>query len=393
MKILHLTHDHCALDDRIFYRESRSLAKSHEVMILCRHMTDMGGTPVKEEYRDRVNIKQYNSAEIGSKAVFFQYLLGFNAPNINEALEETARFSPDVLHVHDPLAFCAALRIKKVSPKIKIIVDLHENWEKAYHGGIKAIALNKALSSCLKKVLKNADGLIAADPRTLVRSKKFFKNGVSCVIENRPLPFSGDLPDSKFLKKEKVIIHEGTLKFHIGLKDITKTIEILKKRGEKDFKLRILGNIPDPEKKWLDKTIREKSLQDMVEISGFVKYENLRTHEEEALIGLIMLDPAVPNNHFGSTNKLWNYFAAGLYIISYDTGSETETIEKNKAGKVLRNSNPEEAADEILRISNNPELLEKTCRNNRKLALQSSFNWLFEEKKLNDFYKKLMDMN
>jgi len=81
--------------------------------------------------------------------------------------------------------------------------------------------------------------------------------------------------------------------------------------------------------------------------------------------------------------------AEGLPVIASNFDLWKEIVEKNKCGLCVNPLNPEEIAEAVKYILNNPKEAEIMGKNGIK-AVENKYNWGSESKKLINFYAELM---
>ena len=107
-----------------------------------------------------------------------------------------------------------------------------------------------------------------------------------------------------------------------------------------------------------------------------------------AKVGLSILKPI--DNHIDSySTKIFEYMAMGLPVITSNFELYKNVIEVNKCGICVDPLNPNELADAVEYIINNPKIATEMGRNGRRIV-EEKYNWLIEEKKLLNFYKKIL---
>ncbi|MEX1014416.1 MAG: glycosyltransferase, partial [Candidatus Paceibacterota bacterium] len=89
-------------------------------------------------------------------------------------------------------------------------------------------------------------------------------------------------------------------------------------------------------------------------------------------------------------NKLFEYMHAGLPVIASDFPLWREIIEGNNCGLLVNPLNPNEIAEAILWLYNNPDKAREMGRNGQK-AVKEKYNWEQEEKKLLQLYETIAE--
>lgn len=386
IKILMIALQHSAKDDRIFYKESKSLFKDgYEVSYLILtdingFMKDMSGNilnPNKEKIIiiDNIKIIGIKPPSDYLNSFLKKIFLGtFQQSFVNEIIKEKA----DIYHAHEPISLRFAFKASKITNK-KIIFDSHESWK------------NSALKEKIIKLfyIKKIEYLITVNSGILKCLSQKAKPTHSVVIQNTSLiELFPEKYETNSINSPAQLVHEGSLSFNRGLKILLNSILKLKKQYP-TINLKILGDSPKKERKFISKFISKHCLQKNITLIGWVNYEDVSKHLHNCDIGLILYTPTKNNLH-STSNKLFNYIASGLSIISLEYLEETNKILKPLNNSlILKNHTSHELSLKINELIKNPTSLLK-MKNNSRLAYKN-YNWQNEEKKLINFYKKVLN--
>ncbi len=384
IKILMIALQHCANDDRIFYKEAISLKKhGYAVSYLLLtdedgYIKDMSGRILNEKkenifFLDGIKIIGLNPPKGILTSLLNKVFLGkFQEEIISTMLKENA----NIYHAHEPISLRIAMKASKITNN-KVVFDSHESW---VGGTIKEQLIKK-------KYLKKIKYLITVNSGILENLKKNTNFTCTEIIYNCSLPtlfpFSKDSPN---INTPITLVHEGTLSFNRGLKNMMHALLLLRTQFP-NIKLKIIGDSPKKESVYISKFIVDNSLQkNMIQI-GWVKYEDVSKNLKNCDIGLILYSPT-KNNLFSTSNKLFNYIASGLAIVSVDLPETKKILKPLKNSIIVENSNDVKIAEGIIELISDPKLLLE-----KKIASQNAYqkyNWLEEEKKLINFYKKVL---
>ena len=94
------------------------------------------------------------------------------------------------------------------------------------------------------------------------------------------------------------------------------------------------------------------------------------------------------NHNESLPNKLFEYMKYGIPIIYSNFNFWNIIIKKNNCGVACNQDNPQDIANKIDYIVNNPIKAKKMSMNGLK-AFKKYYNWSSEEKKLFKLYKKI----
>ena len=124
-----------------------------------------------------------------------------------------------------------------------------------------------------------------------------------------------------------------------------------------------------------------------VDYHGFVDYKLLSGYYMQADVGIVNFLPD-PNHINAMPNKLFEYMAAGLPIISSNFPLWKGIVEGNQCGITVNPLKPEDIAKAIVCFHNNPKLRKKMGKNGRQSVIEK-YNWDKENKKLFQVYEAL----
>lgn len=375
---------HSALDDRIFYKEARSLNKAgHKVTYLCSanskgEILDMGGTPLNKKGELQLKINDIQIIAVPhSKSIFQKSLNKINQSTFFKTLiQHGITLKADDYHAHEPQSLYIAQKIEEET-KCKIVYDAHEPW-------LNIPRKDRLLRSLLLPKLKY---LIAANGIT--RGDLLFHNHniKSEVILNCSVPelFIPQLKPEKF--NTPIIVHEGSLWFDRGLKEIIEAIRMLKKEYP-NILFKIVGETFNEEKDYLEQKIKAYQLENNIEVTGWLSYEKVGSALVDCSIGLITNTPVTSNTLAGPANKFFNYLTYGIATIAMDIPETTSLLNQTNSGITIQNRSTENLYQSIRMLLEDKALLKRYC--NSAFEAYQKFNWGVEEKKLISFYENVV---
>lgn len=121
---------------------------------------------------------------------------------------------------------------------------------------------------------------------------------------------------------------------------------------------------------------------------GFVDRKGVRDVLGRSFAGLVTLHP-VPNYLDALPVKMFEYMAAGIPVIASDFPLWREIIESSQCGVCVNPMKPEEIAQAVDRLVNNPAEARQLGENGRRAVLDR-YNWAVEEKKLFQLYEYIL---
>lgn len=366
--ICHISSLHSRYDVRIFKKECKTLVENgYDVYYVVNDTQD-------NECLDGIKIISLKY----SKQRFFKRVFLTNRKLVKLALNTKA----DVYHIHDPELLLHLKKLKKNGSKL--IFDSHEFY--------KIQILNKyyipkflrrivAISYCKfeERVLRKIDGLII--PCTINGSNPFEYLNINTVI-------IGNFPRlhefySKYKQKEinNKAIYVGSIS------DARGVINNIVATHTANWQFILAG-------KFISHKLYKKTIE-MVEFSaveyhGEVNNACIPELISECSIGLSTLrnigQYALGDNF---PTKVYEYMSLGLPVIISKTPYVDRIMEYKRFGIIVNSEDINEVVDALKLIENNWELYQ-IYSNNARYLIKEYFNWEKEEKKLLDFYSKLM---
>ena len=382
MKICMITSLHSPKDDRIFFKQAKSLQNNgFEVSILCLSdengkIKDMSGKVINANNEEEIICDGIQIICIKKQSALFQKILHKFARGKcwQSFIEKAKEINADVYHAHEPQTAFIGLKIQSHT-KAKLIYDAHEPW--IFSRSIKE-GLLKIL--CLSK-LKNIITANQITQQTLLKENP--KLNTEVIYNCSPSFFIQYRKENKDI----IICHEGALWFNRGLKLIVEALIILKTTYP-NFKFRIIGDVFGKEREYLKSKIKENNLQENIEITGWLSYNDVPKAIADCSIGVISNTNEKRNTLAGPPNKLFNYMTMGLVIVSVDLPATTQIIKETNCGIILEKRDAQLLAEKLRDLLNDntkrKELQEKSSE-----ASNKKYNWKSEADKLFQFYRSL----
>jgi len=384
IKILMIALQHCANDDRIFYKEAQSLiSNGYSVSYLLLtdkegHIKDMSGRILNKKkerifFLDGIKIIGIQPPTNVLGTLLNKVFLGkFQQEIISAILKENS----NIYHAHEPISLRIAIKAAKFTNK-KVIYDSHESWV----GGTIKEQLIKI------KYLKKIKYLITVNKGILKNLSQGANFTYTEIIYNCSLPALFPFNNDPLkINTPIVLVHEGALSFNRGLKNMLSALLLLRTQNP-DIKLKIIGDSPKKEMDYISKFILDNGLEGNISQMGWVQYEDVSKNLKNCDIGLILYSPTT-NNLFSTSNKLFNYIASDLAIVSVDLPETKKILSPLNNSIIVENDKSIKIAEAITELIKDPKLLLE-----KKIASRTAYqkyNWLVEEKKLLNFYKTVL---
>jgi glycosyltransferase involved in cell wall biosynthesis len=291
----------------------------------------------------------------------------------------------EVIHAHDLyMSKCTHRGIEKSGRKVKLVLDLHENFAFAVttYNWTKGIIRNLIVNPG-KWNTKEKEYLSYAD-RIVVLSEEFrdeltdkypsLKKENFCPLPNVPdlLQMNYYKPQSNkvsFTKKAPLMFYFGVVAERRGIFNALSVFtEIIRKGFDLDFM--IIGPVDKKDKLRFDETIKDPIVQSRVIYRPWIDLSELPSYLE---ISDICIAPFLknPQHESGVANKIYDYMLGKKPVVASDCRPQQQLIEKFKCGIVYRdNKGMEEAIISLLIDSG----LGKRLGENGYIAIVNEFN-------------------
>ena len=366
-RICHLTSAHPQYDIRIFHKECSSLAEYFDV-----HLVVVNG-----------NTETINNVNIHSVDLPINSRIQRFTKAVNAVFIKAKEINAEIYHLHDPELLRIANKLKKLGAKV--IYDAHEDLprqiqSKPYLNKLSANLLSYGIEIYENYVISSLDVVVAATPYIAARFEKIAP--FSIAINNYPLKDEIDLPSEEHqnFKLSKRICYIGNISKIRGIEYLIKRMEFIP-----DFQLDLAGNFSSV---ILEKELKYTKGWKNVTYHGFIDRTRSREIKKDALAGLVTF-LNVPNHINAQPNKIFEYMAASLPVISSDFELWKEIIEKNQCGICVDPEKPEKIANAIQYLYDNPDEAKEMGKNGLK-AVKEKYNWEIEKKKLITLYQNLL---
>ena len=369
------TSAHPADDDRIFFKEARSLVKAGaEVTVLC------------------ASDKKFPEKTEGVRFEHHQGRGGLkNRAIALSSLQQAIKRRPyDVVHCHEPDSLLAALSVKQ-STGVKVIFDSHEMW-----GGIFAGRLHKSTWKMAqagyqlfeRELIGRCDGAIGASLAISDFLAKSLPRQRVATLYNVPVvEVFGEQPTPALSAKIR-LCHDGHLTFNRGLKTMAEAVRQVAQDLPIEF--RIVGDVFGEEREWLDTFVRENKLEQVIHRTGWLPYDNVGEALSDCHVGLVALEPT-PNNMIAAPNKIFNYLLYGMPVLAPSYPSSHFSVLANEGAALLNEPGSAEAlAQSIRSLVTRPELLGDMANTALSLSKQK-YRWHHMEPVLFYLYDSVLE--
>jgi len=261
--------------------------------------------------------------------------------------------------------------------KIPSIVKVDDAiYEKA--SGLKSIQrkIEKMIST---RSLSNASKILVSNKPTKEIMKSYYK------IDDEKISIVPNGVDLTFFKSKnkdpKKIVFSGVMYHHRGLDVLLDAVpNVIEKIPQ--TKIVLLGD--GPEMKKLKNLVHQNNLDSNIEFKGWVDRNDIPNHLSDASIGIGPLKRTTVTEN-ALPIKILEYMASSLPIIAKSGTLPDDVLKNNENGYFIENYF--ELTEKIIKLLQNPELVEKMSKNS--LNMVQKFSWEKIVKSVIDIYNKL----
>ena len=375
VRICMATSGHAADDDRIFFKEARSLVKfGADVVVLCAQ----GKKPPAKT--DGVRFVHYEGGG-GLKG---------RARTIGKLAQAIAAQRCDVVHCHEPDSLVAALRAKRRTG-VKVIFDSHELWAGVWSERFPAPcrpAVRAAYRLLERRWVARCDAAVGASHAISEYLASILGPERVATILNVPaVEIFGEGEGSRS-GDETILCHDGSLTFSRGLKTMAEAVRLVSARHR--VVLKIVGDVFGEEKTWLDAFVAKHRLESVIVRTGWLPYEEVGAALAPCHIGLICFLPG-PNHEIAAPNKCFNYLLYGMPVVGPDfPRSHFAILAQEGCAALADPTSAESYAEALSAMLEDPEGTEKMAATARELS-KTKYRWLHMEPRLLGLYRRALE--
>lgn len=362
MKIAHLTSVHPRYDTRIFHKECKFLAAEGHTVFLV--VADGEG----DSLEGGVTIIDAGKSTRGR--------LGRMLNSTRRVYQKALELDADIYHFHDPELLPWGWLLRKKGKKV--VYDIHEDVPRQILSKHWIPKLFRRPVSSMTELIENffakrLDGLVYVVPAQKKRFEKINPNTV--MVCNYPILKELHSPYSDRTEKERSVCYIGGISGIRGLFEMIAAVEHI------DGTLYLAGPIGSEEEWEQAKTMPG---WEKVRYLGILGREEVKNLLSRSMAGLVLLQPT-GNYLISFPIKMFEYMSASIPVIASNFPLWKEILEGNKCGICVNPKDPEEVANAINWLLENPNEARKMGQNGRR-AIEKKYSWEKEFGKLNIFY-------
>lgn len=137
----------------------------------------------------------------------------------------------------------------------------------------------------------------------------------------------------------------------------------------------------------LKNRVLDLGLSDRIIFLDMMPWKELMKYTRSADAGLSLDRDTNPNYRFSLPNKLFDYISAGIPVIAGNLQEVAGVIKKYECGIIIPEITPEAICDALVKLKDEPELLNKLRQN--AVYASEDLSWEKESEKLKRFYERV----
>jgi len=365
--VAHLTTVHRPEDPRISIKECASLAGAGYQVVLIHAVEASPDVPVPVPLR---RIRR-SSGRIGRMTVTSVRML-------RAALATGA----EVYHFHDPELIPVGLALKAAGRRV--IYDVHEDVPrqilyKAYLPRPARRAVGTAVAVLEAGGRLAFDGIVAATPRIAAR----FPGDRTVVVQNFPLLGElGGVLGPPYAEREAHVAYVGRITPEVGGREMARAAAHVRTAGAR-------FTLAGPVAPSLQAELSHASSTVPLSLPGWRDRPQVAELLGSARVGLVLFHP-MGNYVEAYATKMFEYMAAGLPFVASDFPLWRSIVEESGSGLLVDPLDPPAIAAAVDWLLTHPTEAEAMGERGRE-AVKTKFNWATEERKLLDFYDRVLN--
>ena len=374
-KVCILSSVHIALDNRVFYREARSLQRAgYEVTLIAIHDQD--------EVKEGIQIQALPKVPRWQRSLLWLKLLRM-----------ARQTKADIYHFHDPELLLVTPWLRWLTGK-PTVYDIHE----VYPDFIKVKDYMPAwLRYPIAWAFRWLEPLLARLQSGLIFSDDEIGKAFSRV--KRPKTTLFNFPDMSLVEKgieatQTAVTRQPIILYLGGMERNRGTALMMAAFGQvlaemPQAKLWLVGHFMPPE---LEQEVRDEAerrgISHALTITGRVPFETIGGYLQQAQVGWVSWQP-VPKNEKNIPTKLFEYMSYAVSIVSSDLLSTRPFVQDDRNGYRVTADYSGAHAQAILKLLRDPEAADDMGRRGQELVL-TQYNWSMMEERLFRLYQELL---
>ena len=370
---------------RIYEFSKEWVNKGHEVTVVTSIYSKSDLKAVKfieNQIFEGIKVKVLN-IKIDNKQPIIKRIFSFISYSIISSWYAFTLKADIVISSSGPITVGIPGLISKIFSKKKLVYEVRDLWPEVpiEVGVIKNVFLKKVAYFFEKKLYENASLVVGLSPgiRDHIISNFNHKNVIS-VTNSANLNLFGEkkyFDDNILNENEFYGIYTGNIGEINNSFWLVDAARNLKNKNIDNIKIVLVGD--GQLKPEIISIIKKEKLINLIHFDLMPK-ERLVPYIQNANVSFVPLSPN-PILDTSSPNKFFESLAAGVPVIQTTKGWIKDYIEINNVGFNLEGNDSESLSELLIKLKNNPKILDEMKQNSRKCAVRD-----FDQIALSDLY-------
>lgn len=384
IKILQITKNKFPPEIRLVKEGLSLLEAGYKSAVLCPPVGD------QPEYEVWNGIEIFRPKILWRRSAIDKLLeyITFFSPNWYRAIcYMTAKYRPDVLHVHDIWLGRSAFAARTTQ---RLVLDLHENMPAAVfeyrkgHRGLRywfySLFHNRRRILVYERGLLEKSDLVLvvvqeARERVLVNHPTLNSQHVINVenLESKRFVAEpvGGLP--AFGKDHFSVLYIGGFGPHRGIDTLIRAMQLIKQNGH-NVKIQLIGAQSSQYLDMLKQLIAELGVKDHIGVTGWVNAEDVLANIRQANVCCV---PHHSNPHTDSTipHKLFQYMIAKRPVLVSSSAPLARSVRQANAGMIFGAGDHQDCARKILTMADDQGACDQFAENGFRYVMEQGHNW------------------
>jgi glycosyltransferase involved in cell wall biosynthesis len=370
---------------RIYEFSKEWVKKGHEVTVVTSiySKSDLKAAKfIENQIFEGIKVKVLN-IKIDNKQPIIKRIFSFISYSIISSWYAFKLKADIVIASSGPITVGIPGLISKIFSKKKLVYEVRDLWPEVpiEVGVIKNVFLKKVAYFFEKKLYENASLVVGLSPgiRDHIISNFNHKNVISVTNSANLNLFGENISfDNNILNENDFYgIYTGNIGEINNSFWLVDAARNLKNKNIDNIKIVLIGD--GQLKQEILSIIKKEKLINLIHFDLMPK-ERLVPFIQNANVSLVPLSPN-PILDTSSPNKFFESLAAGVPVIQTTKGWIKDYIEINNVGFNSDGNDPESLSELLIKLKNNPKILDKMKQNSRKCAVRD-----FDQIKLSDLY-------
>lgn len=345
---------------RVYEFAKEWVKKGHEVTVVSSvySKSDLSATKlIEDQYFEGIHVKVLN-VRIDNKQSFLKRIWSFIAYGVLSCYYALTLKADVVVASSGPITVGLPGLIARYIRKRKLIFETRDLWPE---GAIElGIIKNRTIKSFAywfeKKCYLASSHIVTLSPGMTQNIKRRFNltkvtdvtNAANISLFSDPVSF-----DASYVKAKKYAVYTGNIGIVNNSYWLFEAARYLKQIGRDDIVILLIGEGQQREE--LEKKAKEEGVSNFIRL-GLMPKSELVGYVQNAIASLVPLK-GTPVLDTSSPNKFFESLAAGVPVIQNTQGWMKDFLLKHEVGYTLNPNDPEELANKLIWMTDNPEII------------------------------------